>query len=84
MENLWSEHSSYKVEITVSLKSQIQKFAPRAMEYSQQDAREFLRYPLKGLYEDVNKVADKPKHILTGMEDNLSSKIFWNLIFVGG
>ncbi|VVC96484.1 unnamed protein product [Leptidea sinapis] len=40
---------------TTTLKSQVQRFAPRFMGYSQQDAQEFLRYLLEGLHEDVNR-----------------------------
>ncbi|CAH2010909.1 unnamed protein product [Acanthoscelides obtectus] len=72
IKELWSEDSSDRVVNTVSLKSQIQRFAPRFMGYAQQDAQEFLRYLLEGLHEDVNRVTEKPKPILTEIDDNLS------------
>ncbi|XP_017777416.1 PREDICTED: ubiquitin carboxyl-terminal hydrolase 2-like isoform X2 [Nicrophorus vespilloides] len=72
IKELWSEDSSERVVNTVSLKSQIQRFAPRFMGYSQQDAQEFLRYLLEGLHEDVNRVATKPSPIHTEIDENLS------------
>lgn len=54
---------------TTALKSQIQRFAPRFMGYSQQDAQEFLRYLLEGLHEDVNRVTVKPQPILTDIPE---------------
>lgn len=55
---LWEVGGDHVVN-TASLKSQIQRFAPRFMGYSQQDAQEFLRYLLEGLHEDVNRVTTK-------------------------
>lgn len=72
IKELWSEDSSDRVVNTVSLKSQIQRFAPRFMGYAQQDAQEFLRYLLEGLHEDVNRVTEKPKPILTEIDEKLS------------
>ncbi|XP_018565400.1 ubiquitin carboxyl-terminal hydrolase 2 isoform X3 [Anoplophora glabripennis] len=73
IKELWSEDSSDRVVVnTVSLKSQIQRFAPRFMGYAQQDAQEFLRYLLEGLHEDVNRVTEKPKPILTEIDEKLS------------
>lgn len=54
---------------TTALKSQIQRFAPRFMGYSQQDAQEFLRYLLEGLHEDVNRVTIKPQPIHTDIPE---------------
>lgn len=71
IKELWSEDSSDRVVNTVSLKSQIQRFAPRFMGYAQQDAQEFLRYLLEGLHEDVNRVTEKPKPILTEIDEKL-------------
>ncbi|CAH1129661.1 unnamed protein product [Ceutorhynchus assimilis] len=70
IKELWAPDSSGPVN-TVALKSQIQRFAPRFMGYSQQDAQEFLRYLLEGLHEDVNRVTTKPKPITTDIDDNL-------------
>lgn len=41
------------------------------MGYAQQDAQEFLRYLLEGLHEDVNRVTEKPKPILTEIDEKL-------------
>ncbi|XP_074040331.1 ubiquitin specific protease 2 isoform X2 [Leptinotarsa decemlineata] len=72
IKELWSEDSSDRVVNTVSLKSQIQRFAPRFMGYAQQDAQEFLRYLLEGLHEDVNRITEKPKPIITEIDEKLS------------
>ncbi|KAK0166914.1 hypothetical protein PV327_004381 [Microctonus hyperodae] len=68
---LW-ESSGERVVNTTSLKTQIQRFAPRFMGYAQQDAQEFLRYLLEGLHEDVNRVTIKPQPILTDIPDHYS------------
>ncbi|CAL8111304.1 unnamed protein product [Orchesella dallaii] len=69
IQELWREQ---RVVDTSAFKDQIQKFAPRFMGYSQQDAQEFLRYLLEGLHEDVNRVTSKPTPILTDIDDSLS------------
>lgn len=71
IQELWRPESESSVVNTTALKSQIQRFAPRFMGYSQQDAQEFLRYLLEGLHEDVNRVTSKPKPILTDVDDSL-------------
>ncbi|XP_078040694.1 uncharacterized protein LOC144471949 isoform X3 [Augochlora pura] len=65
---LWEVGGDHVVN-TTALKSQIQRFAPRFMGYSQQDAQEFLRYLLEGLHEDVNRVTVKPPPIHTDIPD---------------
>ncbi|CAK1592817.1 unnamed protein product [Parnassius mnemosyne] len=72
IKELWRSGEKDSVVNTTSLKSQVQRFAPRFIGYSQQDAQEFLRYLLEGLHEDVNRVTVKPKPILTEIDDNLS------------
>lgn len=72
IKKLWSQDASDRVVNTASLKSQIQRFAPRFIGYAQQDAQEFLRYLLEGLHEDVNRVKEKPKPILTEIDEKLS------------
>ncbi|KAG6455645.1 hypothetical protein O3G_MSEX009304 [Manduca sexta] len=72
IKELWRCGERDSVVNTTSLKSQVQRFAPRFMGYSQQDAQEFLRYLLEGLHEDVNRVTVKPKPILTEIDDSLS------------
>lgn len=71
IQELWENEGDHVVN-TSSLKSQIQRFAPRFMGYSQQDAQEFLRYLLEGLHEDVNRVAVKQKPINTDIPDSYS------------
>lgn len=73
IKELWRNGERDSVINTTSLKSQVQRFAPRFMGYSQQDAQEFLRYLLEGLHEDVNRVTIKPKPILTEIDDTLSA-----------
>lgn len=68
IQELWREQ---RVVDTSAFKDQIQKFAPRFMGYSQQDAQEFLRYLLEGLHEDVNRIKSKPTPILTDIDDSL-------------
>lgn len=72
IKELWRPGERDTVVNTTTFKSQVQRFAPRFMGYSQQDAQEFLRYLLEGLHEDVNRVTLKPKPILTEIDDNLS------------
>ncbi|CAK1546558.1 unnamed protein product [Leptosia nina] len=72
IKELWRNGDRDSFVNTTSFKSQVQRFAPRFMGYSQQDAQEFLRYLLEGLHEDVNRVTVKPKPILTEIEDSLS------------
>jgi ubiquitin carboxyl-terminal hydrolase 2/21 len=66
---LW--RGEQRVVDTSAFKDQIQRFAPRFMGYSQQDAQEFLRYLLEGLHEDVNRVTSKPTPITTDIDDSL-------------
>ncbi|XP_026734815.1 ubiquitin carboxyl-terminal hydrolase 2-like isoform X2 [Trichoplusia ni] len=72
IKELWRSGERDAVVNTTSFKSQVQRFAPRFMGYSQQDAQEFLRYLLEGLHEDVNRVTVKPKPIITEIDDSLS------------
>ncbi|XP_046593787.1 ubiquitin carboxyl-terminal hydrolase Usp2 isoform X5 [Neodiprion lecontei] len=69
IQELWEVGGEHVVN-TTSLKSQIQRFAPRFMGYSQQDAQEFLRYLLEGLHEDVNRVTVKPQPIHTDIPEH--------------
>ncbi|XP_035743125.1 probable serine/threonine-protein kinase DDB_G0282963 isoform X2 [Vespa mandarinia] len=68
IQELWQVDGDHVVN-TLALKSQIQRFTPRFMGYSQQDAQEFLRYLLEGLHEDVNRVTIKPQPIHTDIPD---------------
>lgn len=65
---LWEVGGDHVVN-TSKLKTHIQRFAPRFIGYSQQDAQEFLRYLLEGLHEDVNRVKVKPQPIHTDIPD---------------
>lgn len=71
IEELWQKRGEEVIN-TSTLKSQIQRFAPRFMGYSQQDAQEFLRYLLEGLHEDVNRVTTKPQPTLNDIPDQYS------------
>lgn len=72
IKELWREGERDGVVNTTALKAQVQRFAPRFMGYSQQDAQEFLRYLLEGLHEDVNRVTIKPKPNHSEIDDNLT------------
>ncbi|XP_025100726.1 ubiquitin carboxyl-terminal hydrolase 2-like [Pomacea canaliculata] len=82
MKSLWKEGSSGYVSPN-AFKTQIQKFAPRFVGYSQQDAQEFLRYLLEGIHEDVNLVTMKPKPVnlddnrLEGKSDSEKAQEYW-------
>ena len=69
--DMWNGNSN-EVLNPASFKNQVQRFAPRFMGYSQQDAQEFLRYLLEGLHEDVNRVTVRPKPITTDISDSLA------------
>ncbi|XP_003747554.2 ubiquitin carboxyl-terminal hydrolase 2 [Galendromus occidentalis] len=58
--SMWTSKDGSAISPT-EFRSQIQKYAPRFMGYSQQDAQEFLRYLLQGLHEDVNRVRIQPR-----------------------
>ncbi|XP_076457355.1 ubiquitin carboxyl-terminal hydrolase 2-like [Babylonia areolata] len=85
MKSLWKESSQESYVSPNSFKTQIQKFAPRFMGYSQQDSQEFLRYLLEGIHEDVNRVTVKPKPVvlddnrLENKSDPDKAKEYWNV-----
>ncbi|KAM3183944.1 hypothetical protein ACTXT7_009343 [Hymenolepis weldensis] len=61
MRQMWpSTGTSVSYISPQSFRSQIQRFAPRFVGNSQQDAQEFLRYLVQGLHEDVNRVTNRP------------------------
>lgn len=72
LQTMWKSNSIDSAINPQAFKSQIQKFAPRFMGYSQQDAQEFLRYLLQGMHEDVNRVTSKPSPLHSDIDDNLS------------
>lgn len=55
-----------------SFKTQVQRFAPRFMGYSQQDAQEFLRYILQGLHDDVNHITATNRKSSLDLDDHLT------------
>uniref|UniRef100_A0A131XQ27 ubiquitinyl hydrolase 1 n=1 Tax=Ixodes ricinus TaxID=34613 RepID=A0A131XQ27_IXORI len=72
MKSIWrSSNGEYAIS-PQAFRSQIQKFAPRFMGYSQQDSQEFLHYLLQGLHEDINRITSRPRHVTTEIDDNLS------------
>lgn len=77
MQEMWSDEDDEpsRALTTAPFKAEIQRFAPRFMGYQQQDAQEFLRYLLEGLHEDVNRVKERPKPILTDIGDHLSDNL---------
>ncbi|XP_076438634.1 ubiquitin carboxyl-terminal hydrolase 2-like [Babylonia areolata] len=84
MKSLWRESSPESYVSPNTFKTQIQKFAPRFMGYSQQDSQEFLRYLLEGIHEDVNRIKVKPKpssldyNRLDKKNDRDKAKEYWN------
>lgn len=72
LKSIWrSSNGEYAIS-PQAFRSQIQKFAPRFMGYSQQDSQEFLHYLLQGLHEDINRITSRPRHLNTEIDDNLS------------
>ncbi|XP_022190980.2 ubiquitin carboxyl-terminal hydrolase 2 [Nilaparvata lugens] len=67
LKEIWS--GSVEVANTALFKSQVQRFAPRFMGYSQQDAQEFLRYLLEGLHKDVNSADRKNRRRFDDLDD---------------
>ncbi|XP_037503699.1 ubiquitin carboxyl-terminal hydrolase 2-like, partial [Rhipicephalus sanguineus] len=72
MKSIWRSSNGEYVISPQAFRSQIQKFAPRFMGYSQQDSQEFLHYLLQGLQEDINRITTRPRHLTTEIDDNLS------------
>lgn len=83
LKSLWGSSSESYVSPN-AFKTQIQKFAPRFMGYSQQDSQEFLRYLLEGIHEDVNRITTKPRPVilddnrLDSKNDRDKAKEYWN------
>ncbi|XP_050034496.1 ubiquitin carboxyl-terminal hydrolase 2-like [Dermacentor andersoni] len=72
MKSIWRCSNGEYAISPQAFRSQIQKFAPRFMGYSQQDSQEFLHYLLQGLHEDINRITSRPRHLTTEIDDNLS------------
>nr|XP_033774361.1 ubiquitin carboxyl-terminal hydrolase 2 isoform X2 [Geotrypetes seraphini] len=60
IQTMWTSTANEVVSPS-EFKTQIQKYAPRFVGYSQQDAQEFLRFLLDGLHNEVNRVTVRPK-----------------------
>ncbi|XP_060901977.1 ubiquitin carboxyl-terminal hydrolase 2a isoform X1 [Labrus mixtus] len=60
IQNMWTSSSSEAVSPS-EFRTQIQRYAPRFVRYSQQDAQEFLRFLLDGLHNEVNRVTVRPR-----------------------
>ncbi|THD21693.1 Ubiquitin specific protease 41 [Fasciola hepatica] len=76
MKDLWSSDSRDSSVSPHQFKTQIQRFAPRFVGYSQQDAQEFLRYVLEGLHIEVNRVTKRPHPVIPDYtaEDRLTDR----------
>ncbi|CAH8454935.1 unnamed protein product [Heterobilharzia americana] len=83
MKELWDPDMVNSSTSPSRFKSQIQRFAPRFMGYSQQDSQEFLRYVLEGLHMEVNRVQKRPHPIKPDYEaedrlpDNEKANLYW-------
>ncbi|XP_041668339.1 ubiquitin carboxyl-terminal hydrolase 2a isoform X1 [Cheilinus undulatus] len=60
IQTMWTSSSSEAVSPS-EFRTQIQRYAPRFVRYSQQDAQEFLRFLLDGLHNEVNRVTVRPR-----------------------
>ena len=80
IQDLWTDGRQRDVD-TCSLKGHVQRLAPIFRGKHQHDSQEFLRYFLKGLHSDLNRVAVKPKaspiQIQEGLEDAEKSHASW-------
>ncbi|CAH8469688.1 unnamed protein product [Schistosoma turkestanicum] len=83
MKEIWDPDMTNSSTSPSRFKSQIQRFAPRFMGYSQQDSQEFLRYVLEGLHMEVNRVQKRPTPIKPNYEaedclpDNEKADLYW-------
>ena len=71
--DLWKRlDEADRVLTTAPFKAQLQRFGPRFIGSQQQEAQEFLRYLLKGLHEEVNRITSRPTSITTDIDDSLN------------
>ncbi|CAH8446503.1 unnamed protein product [Dicrocoelium dendriticum] len=84
MKELWNPDMFESSTNPSHFKSQIQRFAPRFVGYSQQDSQEFLRYLLEGLHMEVNRVTKRPHLVVPDYEaedrlpDLEKAELYWN------
>ncbi|KAK1153454.1 ubiquitin carboxyl-terminal hydrolase 2-like isoform X1 [Acipenser oxyrinchus oxyrinchus] len=79
IQTIWTSSGSEAVSPS-EFKTQIQKYAPRFVGYSQQDAQEFLRFLLDGLHNEVNRVTVRPRAIMEDFDhlpDDEKGKRMW-------
>ncbi|TGZ68832.1 hypothetical protein CRM22_004061 [Opisthorchis felineus] len=83
MNELWDPDMFESSTSPMQFKTQIQRFAPRFVGYSQQDSQEFLRYVLEGLHNEVNRVTKRPHPVTPdyAAEDKLADRdkadLYW-------
>ncbi|XP_037605144.1 ubiquitin carboxyl-terminal hydrolase 2-like isoform X2 [Sebastes umbrosus] len=80
-QSLWTSVNNEAVSPS-DLRSQIQRYAPKFMGCSQQDAQEFLRFLLDGLHNEVNRVTVRPKVSIEDFDhlsDEEKGKRMWNM-----
>uniref|UniRef100_A0A1A7YX61 Ubiquitin carboxyl-terminal hydrolase n=1 Tax=Iconisemion striatum TaxID=60296 RepID=A0A1A7YX61_9TELE len=80
-QNLWTSISNEAISPS-DFKNQIQRFAPKFVGSSQQDAQEFLRFLLDGLHNEVNRVSIRPKvsaEDFDPLSDDEKSRRMWNM-----
>ncbi|KAF7206804.1 ubiquitin carboxyl-terminal hydrolase 2 [Nothobranchius furzeri] len=80
-QTLWTSLSKEAISPS-DFKNQIQRFAPKFVGSSQQDAQEFLRFLLDGLHNEVNRVSIRPKVSVEDFDppsDDEKSRRMWNM-----
>lgn len=80
-QSLWTSVNNEAVSPS-DFRSQIQRYAPKFMGCSQQDAQEFLRFLLDGLHNEVNRVTVRPKVSIEDFDhlsDEEKGKRMWNM-----
>ncbi|XP_056141091.1 ubiquitin carboxyl-terminal hydrolase 2-like isoform X2 [Lampris incognitus] len=79
-QTLWTSVNNEAISPS-DFKTQIQKYAPKFVGYSQQDAQEFLRFLLDGLHNEVNRVSVCPIASVEDFDhlsDEEKGKKMWN------
>ena len=60
LQRIWFNASQGTLYAPREFKSVLSRFVPRFLGYQQQDTQEFVTFLLDGLYEDLNRVLEKP------------------------